>query len=423
MNLLPGKKQRTWKNNPHDLLYTIIGIVLIVFMSLIYFFLLMSPPVSDLGLMTLLLTTTAGISTLVGFLLYRFGWMEYFPAVRWTLLAGYIFSGILTFFNVFVTAQLMFTDQHDLLLATVLLVFATGIAIVIGFFTSNTIVNRLSRLQEASQRIAQGDFKTRIQITGKDEFALLATAFNHMSAQLEQAEMTKKETDTLRRELIAWVSHDLQTPLSSIQAMVEALTDGMVTDETTSQRYLNNINREVHALSNLIDDLFQLAQFEAGGLTLDVVPDSLISLANDVISSLSETAFKKNIMLSLHMDNTIDPIIMDSLQIGRVLNNLISNSLSHTPNGGSIMINGSKTSNKVIVTVSDTGKGIAKEDLPFVFDQFYRGEKSRSRTTGGAGLGLAIAKGIIEAHGGEIYAESNLGQGAKITFTLPVHIE
>ena len=414
------KKHRIWRDNPNGVIFSILGIVLIVFMSLIYFYLLMRPPVSDLGLMTLLLTTTAGISTLGGFLLYKLGWMEYFPAVRWTLLAGYIFSGLLTFFNVFVTAQLMFTDQHDLLLATVLLVFATGIAIVIGFFTSHTIVDRLLRLQKSAEQIAQGDFGTRTKIAGRDELALLGVAFNEMAEQLQHAENQKNETENLRRELIAWVSHDLQTPLSSIQAMVEALADGMVTDESTSQRYLNNIKREVNALSNLIDDLFQLAQFDAGGLTLEVVPDSLINLTNDVISSLSEIAYKKNIALKSKMDSTLDPIPMDSLQIGRVLNNLISNALSHTPSGGSIEVIGEKNEAAVIITVSDTGRGIDQADLPYIFDRFYRGEKSRSRTTGGAGLGLAITKGIIEAHGGEIKAENNPKEGARIIFTLPV---
>ena len=423
MNTQSGKKHRLWRDSPNGLIYTIIGIVLIVLMSLLYFYLLMSPPVSDLGLMTLLLTTTAGISTLVGLMLYRFGWLEHLPAVRWTLLAGYFLSGVLTFFNVFVTAQLMFTDQHDLLLATVLLVFATAIATVIGFFASNIIVDRILLLQDASHNIAQGNFDTRIQITGKDELALLATAFNEMSAQLQQAKITEEESENIRRELIAWVSHDLQTPLSSIQAMVEALADGIVPDEETSRRYLLNIKREVHSLSNLIDDLFQLAQLDAGGLKLEIVPDSLITLVNDVISSQSEIANQRSIKLSAAIEENIDPILMDSLQVGRVLNNLINNAINHTPNGGSIRIIGNKTGSRVIVTVSDTGRGIAKEDLPFVFDQFYRGEKSRSRSTGGAGLGLAIAKGIIEAHGGDIRADSQPGNGTRITFTLPVSHE
>jgi signal transduction histidine kinase len=400
--------------------HSLISIGLIVLLSIIYFYLLLRPPFYDLGLMTLLLTTTAAISILFGFLIYRLGWMEHFPAMRWMLLAGYIFSGFLTFFNVFVTAQLMFTDQHDLSLAIVLLIFATGIAVVMGYFTSNTIVERLSKLHLSAQSIALGNFETRTQIPGKDELARLGEAFNHMADQLQQARIRQRQAENLRRDLIAWVSHDLQTPLSSIQAMVEALVDEVITDPGTSQRYLRNIQREVRALSSLIDELFQFAQYDAGGLTLDLMPDSLTELTHAVISSFVEIAAKKHITIDLNMDDSIEPVLMDSLQIGRVLNNLISNALNHTPHGGHIEIAAAKEGEVVLMKVSDTGTGINPEDLPYIFDRFYRGEKSRNRLTGGAGLGLAIAKGIVEAHRGEISVQSIPGKGTSFTFSLPL---
>ena len=397
-----------------------IPIILIVGISLLYFYLLLKPPVADLRLMTLLLSTTAIISTLIGYTTRRLGWLEHVPTLAWSLLAGYLISGLITFFNVWVSAQLMFTDQHDLLLATVLLLFATAIATTIGYFFTSTLAERVSRLQQAASTIAKGDLSTRVNIKGRDELADLGKSFNNMAEQLHKAQVNQQEVDKLRRDLIAWVSHDLQTPLTSIRAMVEALIDGVVEDKTTSARYLQTIQREVNELPALIDDLSQMARMDASGLTLEINNDSLIDLISDTVESMHELAIQRGVELGGTITQDIDPIPMDARRIGRVLNNLISNALRHTPRGGKVHITAVKQAGYVVVSVSDTGTGISKEDLPYVFDRFYRGEKSRSRLTGGAGLGLAITKGIVTAHKGLIGVESSPEQGALFWFSLPV---
>ena len=395
-----------------------IGILLIVAISLGIFILIMVPPMSELGLMALYLGITALVSALVGYIAYRFGWINYSPTLRWTLLGGYALASILTFFNVWFSAQMMFASQHDLLLAIILLVFAGGMAMVLGYFLSNTVTERIHGLKEAAEKLAKGDLKTRVPIQGKDEVSALANTFNQMAEQLQAADQKQRDLDNMRRDLIAWVSHDLQTPLASMRAILEAITDGVVDDPDTVKRYLNIAQRDVRNLSGLIDDLFQMAQLDAGGFPLNRDKASLSDLVSDTLESFTELANQQDIMLEGNVDPDVDPIFMDTQAIGRVLNNLISNALRHTVKGRvSVWVR--RSSQGAEVTVSDTGEGIRTEDLQHIFERFYRGEKSRNRGTGGAGLGLAIARGIVRAHGGDIKVESETGKGTQFTFHIP----
>lgn len=396
----------------------LLGIILILAISLLVFFLVMQPPAGDVGLMAGFLSITAVISALAGYGSYRMGWIHRSPTIRWTLLGGYALSSVLTFLNVWVTARLMFTNLHDLLLATVLLLFAGGIAMALGYFLSSALTDRIRGLDQAARSIASGNLAVRIPVQGRDEMAELADTFNQMAAQLQATAQKKKELETLRRDLIAWAGHDLQTPLASIRAIVEALADGVVDDPQTVQRYLHTALRDIQALSMLIDDLFQMSQIDAGGLQLDLEYNSLSDLISDTLESFSELALRKGVVLKGSVGAGVDPVYMDAQRIGRVLNNLIRNALRHTPQGGEVHLQALPTDQGVLIEVSDTGEGIPAEDIPHIFERFYRGERSRNRATGGAGLGLAIARGIVEAHHGTIDVES-LPQQTRFYFTLP----
>lgn len=397
-----------------------IGILLIVAVSLGIFILLMVPPMNELGLMALYLGITALVSALAGYAAYRFGWINHSPTLRWTLLGGYALASVLTFFNVWFSAQMMFADEHDLLLATILLVFASGMAMVLGYFLSTTITERIHLLKNAAEKLAEGDLKTRVPVQGSDEVASLAKAFNRMAEQLQEADQKQRDLDNMRRDLIAWVSHDLQTPLTSMRAILEAVTDGVVDDPETVKRYLNTAQRDVRSLSALIDDLFQMAQLDAGGFPLNREKASLGDLVSDTLESFTELAKQNETALEGNVDSEVDPVFMDTQAIGRVLNNLISNALRHTVRGRvSVWVR--RSGRGVEVTVSDTGEGIRAGDLPRIFERFYRGDASRSRNrgTGVAGLGLAIARGIVRAHGGDIRVESQVGKGTQFTFHIP----
>ncbi|MGD2026399.1 MAG: HAMP domain-containing sensor histidine kinase [Anaerolineales bacterium] len=389
----------------------VLAVISTLLISLAIFVLIMKPPMLDFSLMAIFLLITSIISSLVGYAAYRLGWMTRVSTLRWTLLISYLISSVLTFFNVWLTARLMFASQHDLLLATVLLLFAGGMAMVLGYFLSSTITDRIQVLQKAANKVAKGDLEARVAVTGRDEVAKLSADFNRMAEQLQEAKQQ-------RADLIAWVSHDLQTPLTSIQATLEALADGLVEDPEMVKRYLANAQREVRSLSVLIDDLFQIAKLDAGGLSLNRSSNSLSDLISDTLESFSSTAKHRDIYLTGEVEPRIDPVWMDAQQIGRVLNNLVSNAIRYTPAGGKVEILARRSGDLTEVHVRDNGDGIPQADLPHIFESFYRGEKSRSRATGGAGLGLAIARGVVEAHGGEIQVNSTPGEGTDFVFWI-----
>lgn len=399
------------------------GVLLILGLALIAFYLAMNPGVKDLRLMALLLSFTALASVLLSYLSYQLGWIHQSPSLRWTIMGAYALSSILIFLNIWLTAIRMFASSHDLQLATILLLFATGIAMAFGYFFSSALTDRLGELRQAAQAIASGDLGTRISMPGRDEIAELSLSFNDMARQLEQAAQRQQEAEAIRRDLIAWASHDLQTPLASIRLSLEALSDGVVDDPDTVERYLATARREVGALSNLIDELSQLAQLDAGGLTLQPGDYSISDLVSDTLEGFATVAGRQGVRLSGQVEPGLNTVRMDPNYTGRVLNNLVANAIRHTPAGGYVEIRVSSTPHEIQLEVLDSGEGIPPPDLPMVFDKFYRGDKSRSRATGGAGLGLAIARGIVLACGGKIWVESNPGELTRFAFTIPQPVE
>jgi signal transduction histidine kinase len=396
-----------------------LGLLAVLAFSLGMFYLNMHPPMSDLGLMALFLGITATVSGIAGYIAYRLGWLEHMPSLRLSLVGGYVLASLLTFFNIWITARLMFASDHDLQLATILLLFATGIAVLLGYFLSNAITRRIQALSEAAQRLSQGDLSARAQVEGRDEVAALASSFNLMAERLQDSDRQQRELDSLRRDLVAWASHDLQTPLTAIRVQVEALADGMVDDPATVQRYLRTTQRQVNELSTLIDHLFQVAQIDAGGLVIQPSACSLSDLVSDTLESFSAIAHERGLALKGSVDPRVDPANLDAPRIGRVLSNLVGNALDHTPAGGSVTVTAHREKDIIGIDVVDSGEGISPDDLPYIFERFYRGEKSRNRSTGGSGLGLAIARGIVRAHGGEITVASQPGEGAAFHISLP----
>jgi signal transduction histidine kinase len=269
------------------------------------------------------------------------------------------------------------------------------------------------------QGLGEQGLATRTRVEGRDEIADLAQTFNEMTALLERMEQERKELESSRRQLIAWVSHDLQTPLTSIRAIVEALADGMIEDQTTTQRYLETARREVVSLSSLIDDLFELARIDARGIELSRSQVALSDLISDTLENFSVVAAKRDIQLQGQVEPGLDPVWIDVERVARVLNNLVSNALHYSQSGGVVLISARRDGDLVTVEVDDSGPGMGETDVDTLFEPFVRGEVSRSRKTGGAGLGLSIARGFIEAHGGSIEALNKEGGGALFRFSIP----
>lgn len=307
-------------------------------------------------------------------------------------------------------------QQEFLWRVNVSLLLAGGVAgilaLVFGFFLFYQITAPLKALTNAARRIAAGDFSVRLAQPRNDEIGQVSRAFNAMAEALAQSE-------TMRRNMIADIAHELRNPLGILQGQLEAMLDGVLalTSESIASLY-----DEVLLLTRLVNDLRDLALADAGQLRITRQPTDLRALVEKTVSAFTWQANENNIALEMVCPNDLPRVNVDAQRIEQVLRNLVSNALRHTPAGGYIRIQcTTRTQPAMIeVRVSDTGQGISREDLPHVFERFWRGDKSRARTGGGAGLGLAIAKQLILAHGGTIGVESEAGQGTTFWFTLPL---
>ena len=284
------------------------------------------------------------------------------------------------------------------------------LALVFGSLLFRQITSPLRALSQSAQAVADGDLRQRVVIESNDEIGRVARSFNRMAESLAQA-------DIQRRNLIADIAHELRTPLTVIQGNLEALMDGVydLTPENVAA-----IHKQSVVLSRLVADLRDLALAEAGQLQLELKTVVVEDLITQVSEGLEVQAREKGVTLKHEVTGNLPKIQADEQRITQVLYNLMSNALRHTPTGGTITTTVELRDERVLVNVRDTGTGIATEDLPHIFERFYRADRSRTRATGGSGLGLTISKQIIEAHGGQIWAQSWLGAGSTFAFSLPL---
>jgi len=308
----------------------------------------------------------------------------------------------------FISMQSLARSLNSFLLWGVLL--AIAVALIITFLLSRRILSPVKALTLTARRLGQGDFAQRIHSREKGELGELARTFNTMAGNLERNEK-------LRRNMIADVAHELRTPLSNIRGYLEAVHDGLVKPDTATT---DSLYEEVTLLSRLLDDLQELSLAEAGELKLNCRKEDISPLIDQAISSLRNSAADKGISISTEVPDKLPPVHIDPHRIKQVLRNLMENAVAHTVKGGTITVTAQPRGSWLEVSVTDTGEGIPAEDLPNVFERFYRVDKSRTRTTGGSGLGLTVTKYLVEAHGGIIEARSELGKGSRFTFTLPV---
>jgi signal transduction histidine kinase len=298
--------------------------------------------------------------------------------------------------------------------AEVLLVAAAAAfvaAVIVSSFTARRIVQPIQAMTQASRRIAAGDYRDRVETPGQDELADLAGSFNRMAAALEQ-------TEQRRLELIGNVAHELRTPLSSIRSLMEGLVDGVLPAE--AETFLD-VQREVSRLQRLVQDLEELSRAEAGQLALEMQPVSLPDLLATAVTRLQSQFDDKEVSLTLDIAPDLPDIQADPTRLVQVLLNLLGNALQYTPAGGRVTVSAWRQRQELFVSVKDSGVGLAAEHLPHIFERFYRVDKSRSRTGGGSGIGLTIAKRLVEMHGGRIWASSDgPDQGSAFTFSLPI---
>lgn len=290
---------------------------------------------------------------------------------------------------------------------------AVGIALLLTFFLSRRISAPIKALTLASHRLGKGDLSQRVQTKDKSEIGELAHTFNSMASDLERAEQ-------LQRNMVADVAHELRTPLSNIRGYLEAVRDGVISPDTDTIRTLYE---EAALLSRLVDDLQELSLAETGELKLDCQPQDINSVVKQAVTAKQTQAAAKGVIMATDLADKLPPVNIDSQRIGQVLGNLLENAIAHTGKGGSITVAARNVDNQVQISVIDTGEGIPTADMPHIFERFYRVDKSRTRATGGSGLGLTIAKRLVEAHGGTIEAHSEPGKGSRFSFTLPALVK
>jgi len=287
---------------------------------------------------------------------------------------------------------------------------AIAIALVLIFVLSRRLSSPIGVLAKVARRLGRGDLSQRVQFQDKGEVGTLAQAFNSMAADLEHAEQ-------LRRNLVADVAHELRTPLSNIQGYLEAIRDRVMKPNAATIRSLND---ETALLSRLVDELQVLSLAEAGELKLVCQAEDIAKLVKQALTSWQPQVAAKEILLSLDLPDNLPLVNIDRQRVNQVLHNLLENAVAYTHKGGTINVAVMAQGDWVEISVSDTGEGIPAEDLPNIFERFYRVDMSRARATGGSGLGLTIAKRLVEAHGGEIAVQSELGKGSRFSFTLPI---
>lgn len=309
--------------------------------------------------------------------------------------------------TVMLAGAVMFDSGHDLTVLAVA-VASSMTAAIAALLVARSIEGRIRELQSTSAKIASGDLSARAPQDGPAELAELAASINEMAADIERL-------FDARRQLVAWASHDLRTPLASLMAMLEAIEDGIVEADT----YIPAMRQQARALSSLIDDLFELARIDAGILTLEIRETPVSQVVESALKTLEAEAGAKQIRLETRFDGAAPVARCAPDKVERVLLNLLTNALRHTPADGSVAVSVRRQAEEVCVSVEDTGEGIRGDAAELAFDRFWRADESRSRKSGGAGLGLAIAHGLVEAQGGRIWAENRATGGARFSFTLP----
>ncbi len=286
---------------------------------------------------------------------------------------------------------------------------AVAIALLLTFVLSRRILSPVRVLTSAAKRLGHGDFSQRVQVSDRGELGDLAATFNSMASNLERAEQ-------FRRNMVADIAHELRTPLANVRGYLEAMRDGVIKPDADAIR---SLDEESMLLSRLVDDLQELSLAEAEKLKLVRQPESITELIKRTANTLQTPVSAKEISLSIELPDKLPLVSIDASRISQVLRNLLENAVTHTSTGGAITVTAREQCNYVEVAVTDTGEGIPAEDLPNIFERFYRVDKSRTRATGGSGLGLTIAKRLVEAHGGKIEVASQLGKGSRFSFTVP----
>ncbi len=327
------------------------------------------------------------------------------------MLQGDEFIGAVILYTPVTGIKATFARMVDMYgLAALLSILLSG---VVGFILSRYITRPLREVSNVAHSVAEGRFENRVDVKSNDELGQLGDAINHMIKRLSQYE-------AMRRDFVANVSHELRSPLTSIRGFVDAVAEGKSRDAEEQARYLAIVQKETHRLTKLVNELLEISRFDAreSKFNMDFFPVEVV--VNRAVASLKPQIEAKSVSIRKVLEKDIPLCYGDEDRIEQVIHNILENAVRYSEEGGSIIISVNRQNGEVVIEAVDNGPGIPREDLPRIWERFYRVDKARSRDQGGTGLGLAIVEEIIKKHGGRVFAESEPGKGAMIGFALPV---
>jgi signal transduction histidine kinase len=337
-------------------------------------------------------------------------------SLRQRFLAVAVVGAGVSLANLFVLALTMFVDDHDAKLVGVLLLYSLGAGVGSALVLARSSAGALVRLAEAARRLGDGDLDARVGDLGAGpDLDALGRTLDEMADALQRATARERQVEAQRRDLMTAVSHDLRTPLASLRAMIEAIDEGVVEDPPSLRRYAGEMRRSVTMLGALVDDLFELAQVDAGAIERETERARLEDVVRTALSAVEMDAQDRGLRLSTNLNGAGD--IACSPRVARVLQNLLVNAVRHTPADGTVRLEALPRAGELELSVEDTGEGIPAQDLERVFEPFYRADPARSGA--GAGLGLALAKRIVESLGGRIEVASHPSAGSRFAVYLP----
>ncbi len=319
-----------------------------------------------------------------------------------------------------VVVLLMVVSGHDATLVGLIVLAAGVLAAVAARLVAGSILRDVESIRDGLTAVGRGERNVEIETAARDELAELAQAANAMIARLRGEEAARDQSDAARRDLVAAVSHDLRTPITSLRLLAGAVEDDIV-DESTRRAYLQRMRTSIDALSALIDDLFELSRLEAGDIRWSLERVPLGELVGETVEAMRVQAEAKGIAVVANVPDALAPARANPEKLQRVLFNLIQNALRHTPADGSVVVRAEPVADGIEVEVADTGDGIAPEERERVFSAFYRGGADAARTGSDAGLGLAVSRAIVEAHGGRIWL-ADAAVGTSVRFSLPTAV-
>lgn len=336
--------------------------------------------------------------------------------IRQRFVAVALVGTVVAIANLTALARAMFVSRHDATLVTVLVVYAAGAGVAAALVLARGAGEAIASLGRTARRLGEGDLDARVgRLDAGAELERLGATLDEMAERLQRAQRGEREAEQMRRDLITTISHDLRTPLASLRAMTEAIDEGVVDDPPSLRRYVGEMRRSVQQLSAMVDDLFELTQLDAGAIATETTRARLEEVVRSAVAAVEPEVAAKRLALVQRIDGAEDATC--SPRITRVLQNLLTNAVRHTPHDGTVTIAAARRDGRLEVAIHDTGEGIAPADLERVFEPFYRTDAARSGP--GAGLGLALARRIVEALGGRITAESSPGTGSRFAVELP----